>query len=116
MISEKNYNRMATEVLELLKSFPEEKVQKIPKSLLQLLESNKDSSHIPHIDSNKKLLEQDVCNETIILMYLIYRDFWASPEEKNKVNTILKSVEKNYNEKFSAENMFKKPNGSELEK
>ena len=38
-------------------------------------------------------------------MVLIYRDYWANPEEKQKLNKI---IEENSNSSFDAKKMFEK--------
>ena len=101
MVNNENYGRMAAEVLELLKYFPKKQVNKIPKSLIEQFKQGRDTSIEVIIDDSKKLFEQNVCDETQIMMYLIYRDFWATPKDKEKLNEILNIIDKDYKEKYS---------------
>ena len=99
------YEKMASEILEILKYMPEEKKNMIPKSLISRLESMSSPKIVCNIDPMKSLEEQQICNETKMMMVLIYRDYWANPEEKQKLNKI---IEENSNSSFDAKKMFEK--------
>ncbi len=102
-----NIERVSTEVLALLKNFPDRLVNKIPKSFLEQLEKHQDKSYNVIIDDSKKLYEQDISDEAQIMMYLIYRDYWATPESRYKINARIKKIQKDFDEKYSAESVFK---------
>lgn len=107
MITEKNFNLMCTEVLEILKYCPKSDVEKIPTKFIELLEKNKIENLKVTIDPNKDIFSQEVCEETIIAMFIIYRDYWATQEEKNEIDKILKENQIKLAEKFNYENLFK---------
>ena len=39
-------------------------------------------------------------------MYLIYRDYWATPEDKDKINARIKKIKEDFDEEYSAEKLF----------
>lgn len=108
MILEKNYSIMCAEVLEILKYCPENDIIKIPKKLIKSLELNKSLNSNVIIDANKEIFEQNVTNETIIMMFIIFRNYWATEEEKKEIDIILKENEIKYEELYSVDNLFKK--------
>lgn len=108
MISEKNYKRMATEVLEVIKLYPEDTRDKIPSKLVEELERNRLLDLKVSLDKDKKLHEQDVCDETLVMMYMIYRNYIAAPEEKARFDEILERFDKETREKYDPANLFKK--------
>lgn len=107
MILEKNYSTMCAEVLEILKYCPQSDIDKIPQKLIKSLEQNKTVNLNVYIDPNKGIFEQDVTNETIIMMFIIFRNWWATEEEKKEIDKILEENDLKYNELYSVENIFK---------
>lgn len=114
-MEDNNIGRVSAEVLELLKNFPESVVSRIPKTFLDQLEKHKDKSLNVIIDDSKKLFEQDVCEDTQIMMYLIYRDYWATPDEREKINARIKQIKKDFNEEYSADNLFNNNQSAEYD-
>jgi hypothetical protein len=109
MISEKNYKRMATEVLEIINLYPEDTRDKIPSKLIEELEKNRLSNLKVTLDKDKKLYEQDVCDETLVMMYMIYRNYIAAPEEKARFDEMLEKFDKQTREQYDPAKLFEKP-------
>lgn len=109
MISEKNYKRMATEVLEIIKLYPEDTRDKIPSKLIEELERYRLSDLKVSLDKDKKLHEQNVCDETLVMMYMIYRNYIADPEEKARFDEILEKFDKQTREQYDPAKLFEKP-------
>lgn len=110
MVLEKNYGTMCAEVLEILKYCPKRDIEKIPKKLIDSLEFNKSLNSNIVIDSNKGIFEQNVTNETILMMFIIFRNYWATEEEKKEIDRILIDNEIKYRELYSIDNLFEKQN------
>ena len=107
MISEKNYPRMVTEVLEILKLYPKDIQSRVPTKLISEFEKHKLIDLKVKLDESKKLYEQDVCDETLVMMYMIYRNYIAGPSEKAQFDEILKSFDKEIREKYDPAKIFK---------
>lgn len=107
MISENNFKRMSTEVLEILKLYPEKTKNKIPHKLIEELERNKLPNYEVKLDKNKKLHEQNICDETLVLTYMIYKSYIATVEERAKFDDILNKFDKETMEKYNPDNLFK---------
>ena len=108
MVLGKNYSTMCAEVLEILKYCPESDVNKIPKKLIESLELNKELNSRVIINPDKGIFEQNVSNETIIMIFIIFRNYWATEKEKNEIDELLKDNEIKYKELYSVDNLFKK--------
>lgn len=107
-----NYARAYTEVLEILKYFPEEEFNKIPKEKIKYYEDNMDTSYEFSIDPDDDLEDQDISPEANAILVSIFQDYFASEEQKEKLNKILdyneREAERIKREKYNPENIFKK--------
>ena len=111
------YRESLTEVNTIFNFMEKKYIIKIPSKLKQFICDNMDKNYIPNINVNKKLSEQDINQDTKILLSLIYRNYWCG-EEKRKIlleKETIRENEKNkkydYNEFF-----FKKKKNVKEEK
>ena len=79
------YANAYTEVLEILKSISQEDYNKIPKEKIDLFEHNANKEYIFDYDSNKTLEEQNVSKIARAIIAILFRDYWATDEQKNKI-------------------------------
>ena len=107
MVKEKNFKLMCSEVLEILKYCPKSDVEKLPTKMINLFKQNQLEGANINIDPNKTIFEQNICEETLVTMCLIYRDYWATKEEKSELDKILKENQEKLNELYDYSNMFK---------
>ena len=109
---EANYSKAYREVLEILKYFPQESIDKIPIDLLDTFEHNKDKNYKFNIDENKRFEEQNLLDETKAILANIFRDYWASSKQKeiivNKQNYDRRLLEEKKRIKYDPNNIFKK--------
>lgn len=108
MVLEKNLNIMCSEVLEILKYCPKSDVNKIPMQMIKLLNDNKDINYKVDIDPNKSIFNQSVSEETLVLIFMIFRDYWANDQERKEIDEILNENELKINEFYDYDNMFNK--------
>ena len=102
------YARAYTELYEILKNISENDLNKIPKEVFNMLERKRDKEYNFKLEENIEFENQKLLRETKILLAILYRDYWATKEEKDKIiqkwkNDIIKSEEekkKIYNEIF----------------
>ena len=80
---ERVYEEAFYEVDEVLKLMPIDLRSKIPMQFRQVISENKAKNY--KTDIHEPLKEQELKKETVIILGLIYRDFLASPEEKEKL-------------------------------
>lgn len=107
-----NKTKMAfSETYEIIKHSNKDIQNKISPKFINLLELNRDASYIPNIDYSKSLDEQKIQHETKIILGIIYRDYLCdSPKRQELIkneNELLEQIEKERQEKYSVDNLFK---------
>ena len=95
----KEYQIAYSEVLEILKYVPKEEYEKIDKEKLEFYERNKKQDYNFNYDVNKTLDEQGVSKIAKVIISIIYRDYWASDEERNEILEMQNKMRKNLKEK-----------------
>ena len=106
---------VALETLEVLKYFNTEFTSKISESFLNSLkELAKKSKLEVKIDANKKLINQNISEETKDIISLIYYNYFADDKEKNEIAKIWKENDEKFqeesNEIYDIEKVFKSRN------
>lgn len=90
---------------------PKESVDKIPKELLNTFEYKKDENYNFNIDENKSFEEQIILDETKAILANIFRDYWATPKQKeiiiNKQNNDRRILEEQKRIKYNPDDIFK---------
>ena len=82
---ENNYPKAYKEVVEILKYVPKESVDKMPQTMLDTLNSKMDNTYNFSIDINKSFEEQELLEETKAILANIFRDYWATPYQKERI-------------------------------
>ena len=80
-----NYPKAYREVIEVLNYVPKESVDKIPKTLIDTFTAKMDNSYNFIIDINKSFEEQEFLEETKAILANIFRDYWATPYQKERI-------------------------------
>ncbi len=113
------YANAYTEVLEILKNISQEDYNKVPKEKINLFEHNANKEYIFDYDSTKTLEEQNVSKTARAIIAILFRDYWATDEQRNKIKTFQNNkrhqLEKEKNEKYSYDNLFKKRNENSIQ-
>lgn len=102
------YARAYVEILEIINYMGQEYKKKIPSKLLNLFEKNKDLNYeykLEKLDLNTQFLK-----ETLILLALIEKKYWATDREREILNQALKENDKKYQgdlrKKYNPDNLF----------
>ena len=82
---ENNYPKAYKEVIEVLKYVPKESIDKIPKMMMDTFNRKMDNNYIFSIDINKSFEEQEFLEETKAILANIFRDYWATPYQKERI-------------------------------
>lgn len=82
---ENDYPKAYKEVVEILKYVPEESVNKIPKEMLEMFNANMDKDYDFKVDTTKNFEEQNILEETKAIFANIFRDYWATPYQKERI-------------------------------
>jgi len=111
------YEEAFVEVDEILKMMPIDLLSKIPMKFRQVISENKAKDY--KIEIKEPLEEEKLKEETVVLLGLIYRDFLASPEEREELqlqdSEELKRIEEEMQKQYDMDNIFKKRKSSQNE-
>jgi len=80
---ERAYEEAFAEVDEILKIMPIDLLSKIPAQFREIISKNKAKNY--KVEIHEPLEEEKLKEETVVILGLIYRDFLASPEEKEEL-------------------------------
>ena len=110
----KKYHKAYKEVIEILKYMSQEDIERIPNQMIKMFKEKMDKNHEFKYDESKKFAEQELLIETKAILANIFRDYWATPEQREKIkakqNYDRKKSEEQKREKYNPENIFKKQN------
>ena len=105
------YANAYSEVNEILKSISKEDYEKIPNSKIELFETNHNKEYIFKYNPNKTLDEQNVSKTAKAIIAILFRDYWATEIQKEKIitkqNYDRKQLEEKKKERYNYDNLFK---------
>ena len=108
---EDNYQKAYKEVIEILKYVPEKSVNKIPQTMLDTFRAKMDKEYNFIVDINKTFEEQELLEETKAILANIFRDYWATPYQKERIEAKeeydRQQIEKMKQEKYNPNDIFK---------
>lgn len=116
MLDEK-YSIAYSEVLEILKHISQEDYEKIPKSKIELYKENANKNYVFNYNPTKTLNEQNVSKIAKGIIAILFRDYWATPEQREKIikkqNNDRIQIEKEKTKKYNPD-VFKSKNKEEV--
>lgn len=105
------YANAYSEVLEILKYISKEDYEKIPNSKIELFETNHNKEYIFKYNPNKTLDEQNVSKTSKAIIAILFRDYWATEIQKEKIitkqNYDRMQLEEKKKERYNSDNIFK---------
>lgn len=109
------YSIAYAEVLHYLKGIRKKQIMLIPKGLIEYFKANKSQTYKCNFDYNKPLNEIEISNKAKGIIGMICLNYWSNSNNKKKI--FLEKIEENekiyqkeLNEKYSYDNIFKKSN------
>lgn len=106
---EDNYPKAYKEVIEILKYLPQESVNKIPNNMLEMFETKMDKEYFFTVDIDKTFEEQTLMKETESILANIFRDYWATQYQKERI-----LAKENYDRQKAEEEKAKKYNSNDI--
>lgn len=105
------YANAYSEVLEILKYIPIEDYDKIPKNKIDLFKAYANEDYTFCYDTTKTLEEQNVSKIARGIISILFRDYWATEMQKQKIiakqNYDRKSLEEKKRDIYNLDNLFK---------
>ena len=80
-----NRKKAYTEVYKILQKLNEEEYNKIPPEIIKSIKINREEKYNYELDSTLTLKEQTMLPETKAILFNIFRDYLATPEQKSKI-------------------------------
>ena len=80
-----NHNNAYTEVYTILQDLNEEEYNKIPPEVINAIEENKNEEYEYELDDELELKDQPMLPETKAILFNLFRDYLATPEQKAKI-------------------------------
>ena len=116
---ENKYLKAYKEVIEILNFVPKESVDKIPQKMIDTFKSKMDNDYEFKIDINKSFEEQNLLDETKAIFANIFRDYWATPYQRERIEAKEKydrqKIEEEKKAKYNPDGIFKKRNNVDIE-
>ena len=113
------YAKAYTEILEIIKYFPEDEYSKIPKEKIEFYKNNMDKDYSFKINPDMDLSEQNISPEANAIIINLYTSYFATEEQKNKIEEILNLNQQKDDqlkrERYNPDNIFKKENKEIIE-
>ena len=111
MVNDK-YAIAYSEILEILKHIPIEDYNKIPKTKIELFETNANKGYVFNYDPSKTLQEQNVSDIAMGIIIILFRDYWATDKQKQEILSKQKydrnKLEEKKREKYNPDYIFRK--------
>lgn len=80
-----NRTNAYTEVYTILQELNEEEYNKIPPEVINAIEENRNEDYEYELDDELELKEQPMLPETKAILFNLFRDYLATPEQKTKI-------------------------------
>lgn len=108
------YANAYSEILEILKYLTPEDYEKIPKEKIEVFETYANKDYSFNYDLDKTLQEQNVSKTARTIIGILFRDYWASEEQRDKIIKFQQQerirIEKEKQERYKNEDIFKNNN------
>ena len=108
----KEYAMAYREVIEILKYVPYEDVKKIPEEEIEFYRESMNKEYDYKLDMTKEFEEQEMSDITRAILANIFRDYWATPYQKERIEAKekfdLEKIEEEKRSKYNPENIFTK--------
>ena len=110
-MNNKEYAIAYKEVFEILKYIPKVEYNKIPKERIELYKTMQDKNYRFKYDPSKTFDEQNISKRAKAIIGLLYRDFWATNNQREKIMAKQKyerqKIEEEKLQKYKNQELFK---------
>lgn len=106
------YANAYSEVLEILNHIPKSDYDKIPNNMIEVFTRNNNKEYEFNYDVSKTLNEQNVSKIAKTIIAILFRDYWATPTQREKIIAKEKydiaKLEQEKREIYNPDDIFKK--------
>ena len=112
MMENHNYNNACTEISVILNYLNIEDYNKIPDEFIEVIEANKNPEYKFELIEGIELKDQNLLEETRVLLFKIFNDYLATQIQKEKIKILQKKqieeLNKEKQKKYSVDDLFKR--------
>lgn len=112
------YANAYSEVLEILKHISKEDYNKIPKQRIKLFETSANKNYEFTYNPDQTLDEQNVSSRAKIIIAILFRDYWATDAQREKILAKEKydraQLEKQKRKQYNSDDIFKKRKSGQI--
>lgn len=106
------YSNAYSEVVGILDNIPTAMYKKIPTDMINVFRNKCNSNYKFEYNIYKSLDEQNISEYAKLIIAILFRDYWATEEQKQKILTKEEydklKIEQEKREKYNSDNIFKK--------
>ena len=106
------------EVIEILKYVPIEYLVKIPKEKIEFYKAYMDSKYEYRMNKSLDFESQPISPKALAVLANLFKDYWATAEEKNKILELeqyeFDLIEEKKKKQYSVNDLFKNKSNEEL--
>ncbi len=111
MINRNLYKKAYKEVTEILRYIPKEEFDKIPSYIITNMDKEKDNDYNYQITHFDDFENQEMLTETKTILAVLYRDYWATDYQKERIiakeKYDMNLLEEQKKEQYKTEDLFK---------
>ena len=85
MLVDLNFRNAFSEVYEILSYLNENDYNKIPNEVICAIEKNRNLDYVYYIDESIDFVEQEMMEETRAILFNLFRDYFATDSQKEKI-------------------------------
>ena len=115
----KDYSNAYAEVYTILSYLDEEELNKIPKEIMEVIETKRNIDYSYEINDKLDLSNQPMLTETKDLLFNLFRDYLSTPEQKEKIKRMQQEdrwkAEEKKKQDYGDINIFDRKNNIEKE-
>lgn len=99
----KDYSNAYAEAYTILSYLDEEEFNKIPKEIIEVIETKRNMEYSYEINEELDLTNQPMLSETKALLFNLFRDYLSTPDQKEKIKRMQQEDRIKYEEKKKQE-------------
>ena len=111
-----NYKNAFTEVYTILNYIEDEDYNKIPEDVISVIEENRNEDYEYEMNEDVDIFTQPMLPETKAILFNFFRDYWSTPDQKEKIKRMQKEERQKIEEKkkieYGTDNIFKNRNSN----
>ena len=103
MLITQTYKNAFTEVHTILDYIEEEDYNKIPQEVIDVIEENQNQDYEYEMNEDVDIFSQPMLPETKAILFNFFRDYWATPEQREKIKRMQREERQKIEEKKKLE-------------